>query len=101
MLTNMSPLCFQANLLLLHNSLPTVLNHEYKTSFDLACEFGRYRVSLTNLFFLVFFSIVFILIHKTLAVCQKNVPVCYCSVIYFSIIQREITQIMQILFDDL
>jgi hypothetical protein len=37
-------LVLQVNLLLLHNSSPTVQNKDRKTPLDLACEFGRYRV---------------------------------------------------------
>ena len=36
---------FQVNLLLLHHASPVILNKDKKSPLDLACEFGRYRVS--------------------------------------------------------
>ena len=36
---------FQVNLLLLHHASPIILNKDKKSPLDLACEFGRYRVS--------------------------------------------------------
>jgi ankyrin repeat protein len=37
--------CVQVKLLLTHKADPTVCNKELKTPLDLACEFGRNRVS--------------------------------------------------------
>lgn len=38
-------LCFQAEMLLQHQSNPCLLNRAKKTPLDLACEFGRAKVS--------------------------------------------------------
>ena len=63
-ITQLFPL-FQVNLLLLHQAIPTSLNKDKKSPLDLACEFGRYRVSKGIL-------IVCVLVLANIAQLRKN-----------------------------